>query len=673
MYYKCSIDTPTSISVTPENVQLTLKETANLKYTLEPSDAYAQITWTSSDESVVKVNTSGKITGVSEGVATITATTDNGLSASCAVVVKKVAVESLSFISQGELLSIGESKTLNYELLPANASDKSVTWSSDNTDVATVSNTGVVTAKAMGTAVITCTSNDDSSMSACCRIKVTKNAEVKSVAAGANHSLIVKSDGSLWACGWNEYGQIGDGTTTDRHTPVKIMYGVASVAAGNAHSLIIKNDGSLWACGRNDYGQLGDGTTTDKLTPVKIMDGVASVAAGVRHTLIIKNDGSLWACGRNQCGQLGDGTTTDKLIPVKIMDDVSSVAADGIHSLIVKTDGSLWACGWNAQGQLGDGTTTDRHTPIKIMDGVSSVAAGYNHSLIVKTDGSLWACGYNPYGQLGDGTTTDRHTPIKIMDDVLSVAGGDAHTLIVKTDGSLWACGYNVVGELGDGTTTDSHIPKMIMEGYSEEPPVVELSKAGYATFYDSQNSYALPQGLSASVVSSFSNNKLEFKSIADGKTSNNIVPKGTAVMLVSDNETGGLYTLTQTSDDTTYTGTNYLHGSDETTMTSSEGNDYYYKLTYGNGKHFNVFGWYWGDSNGEPFIIEEHRAWLALPKTVATRGFTADGFATGTDEIDIVDETDEIYDLQSRRIMKPNASGIYIKNGKKVLINKTK
>lgn len=713
-----------SVKLDYDKLNLNIGDSQQLTSTVSPSDATdGSCEWTSSNTNVATVTSNGYVLATGAGTATITCAANDGggAKAECTVVVNKVAIDSLSLNSQGELLSVGETKTLTYGVLPANASDKSVTWYSDNTEVATVDNLGVVTAKSMGTAVITCTSNDDNSVSVSCRIKV-RNAKVKSVVAGGEYSLILKEDGSLWACGYNHYGQLGDGTNTDRETPVKIMDGVSSVATGNSHTLILKDDGTLWTCGLKDYGQLGyytstsqstpkkimsgvssigagsfhslivktdgslwvcggnyygelgDGTTTDRSTPKKVMDGVSSVAGGYHFTLIVKTDGSLWACGRNGLGQLGDGTTIDRSTPRKIMDNVSSVAAGNGHSLIVKTDGSLWACGSNFFGPFGDGTTTGSKTPIKIMDDVFSVASKREHSLIIKTDGSLWACGYNTFGQLGDGTSTHKSmTAKKIMDGVLYVAAGDDHSLIVKTDGSLWACGSNKYGQLGDGTTITSYSPKMIMEGYSEEAPVVELSNAGYATFYDSKNSYALPKGLSASVVSSFSNNKLEFKSIADGKTSNNIVPKGTAVMLVSDNETGGLYTLTQTSDDATYTGTNYLHGSDETTMTYSEGNDYYYKLTYGNGKSFNVFGWYWGNSNGEAFMIEEHRAWLALPKTVATRGFTADGYATGTDEIDIVDETGAIYDLQSRRIMKPNASGIYIKNGKKVLINKTK
>jgi hypothetical protein len=208
----------------------------------------------------------------------------------------------------------------------------------------------------------------------------------QSVAAGFNHSLIVKTDGSLWAMGDNYYGQLGDGTTTQRNTPVQILTsGVKAVSAGGYYSLIVKTDGSLWAMGDNYYGQLGDGTTTQRNTPVQILSGgVQSVSAGGYHSLILKTDGSLWAIGDNYYGQLGDGTTTQRNAPVQILSGgVQSVAAGDWHSLILKTDGSLWAMGANYYGQLGDGTTTQCGTPKLVARNVQKIAAGWSHSLIV--------------------------------------------------------------------------------------------------------------------------------------------------------------------------------------------------------------------------------------------------------------------------------------------------
>ena len=309
--------------------------------------------------------------------------------------------------------------------------------------------------------------------------------DAAAVSAGFWHSLAIKTDGSLWAWGLNQYGYVGDGTTTMRNTPVKVMDNVISLAAGKDHSLAVKADGSVWAWGSNRYGQIGDGTTTtyesevkygagavikennDRLEPVKILDNAAYVEAGGEHSFAIKMDGSLWAWGANYYGQLGDGTNTTRSLPVKIMDDVVSVTAGEHHSLAVKKDGSVWAWGWNWGGEVGDGTKENRNTPVRIMDNVENVGTGWHCSFAVKTDNSLWAWG-NGYD--------DKLIPVKIMDNI-SFAAGEHHFLIVRTDGSLWAWGMNDWGSVGDGTTTYREEPVKIMDNVKipEKTLVLEL------------------------------------------------------------------------------------------------------------------------------------------------------------------------------------------------------
>jgi alpha-tubulin suppressor-like RCC1 family protein len=289
---------------------------------------------------------------------------------------------------------------------------------------------------------------------------------VKNMSAGGFHSLILKRDNTLWVCGYNYWGQLGDGTVTERHTPVKVMSGVQGISGGVNHSLILKTDGTLWACGANYGGQLGDGTNTDRSTPVQMASDVQSMAAGGYHSFVLKTDGTLWACGDNENGQLGDGTTTSRNRLVQVMkgvQNIQSMAAGLYHSLVLTSEGNLWACGWNGGGQLCDGTTNVKITLEQVMSGVQGIAAGGESSFIIKSDGSLWGCGRNDYGQMGVGNTSNQFTPARIMSNVKSAAPMIYHTLILKSDNTLWACGRNDYGQLGDGTWTARSLPVRVM------------------------------------------------------------------------------------------------------------------------------------------------------------------------------------------------------------------
>jgi len=313
-----------------------------------------------------------------------------------------------------------------------------------------------------------------------CRIRVTDddgNSRVdsilvvikqgKTIAAGGGHSLMIKPDGTLWACGFNDNGQIGDGTIGNKATPVMIMSNVHSISAGSAHSLILKSDGSLWACGCNTYCQLGDGTNTYKITPMQIMTSVQSVAAGGAHSLILKTDGSLWACGFNEFGQLGDSSLAGSNTPVLIMINVRTIAAGSGHSLILKTNGSLWACGLNIAGQLGNDTNSSTYRPnpipLQIMTDVKNIAAGGDFTFIIKNDNSLWACGSNYAGQLGNsknnGIYEPNPSPLQIPIEAKNISARGSHTLIQKPDNTFWACGNNMYGQLGNSTNVGTEKP----------------------------------------------------------------------------------------------------------------------------------------------------------------------------------------------------------------------
>lgn len=235
------------------------------------------------------------------------------------------------------------------------------------------------------------------------------------VAAGCDHSMVLKQDGSVWATGRNDHGQLGDGTTSPKSSFVQVVSGGATaVAAGGQHSLVLKQYGSVWSTGSNSYGQLGSNLLVDGSAVFSkvIKSGVQAVAAGALHSVVVRRDGSVWTAGQNLYGQLGDGSTTAKSTFINVIATgvltigVQAVAAGASHSMILKYDGTVWVTGNNMNGQLGDRSIDDRSNFAVVYSGVKAIAGGFGHSMLLAEDDSVLTAGWNLYGQLGDGSIT---------------------------------------------------------------------------------------------------------------------------------------------------------------------------------------------------------------------------------------------------------------------------
>jgi alpha-tubulin suppressor-like RCC1 family protein len=207
---------------------------------------------------------------------------------------------------------------------------------------------------------------------------------VKAVACGEYHTAALLTDGTVRAWGNNDCGQLGDGTTVRRATPVAVtgLSGVKAIASTKGgFTVALKTDGTVWAWGYNDYGKLGDGTTSERHAPVQAL-GLSSVqaiaASGEYHAVALLADGTVWACGRNLEGELGDGTTTERHTYVQVtgLSGVKAITCGRIHTAVVKTDGTAWTWGNNQFGQLGDGTVNGRSTPVQVtgLSGAQAVA-----------------------------------------------------------------------------------------------------------------------------------------------------------------------------------------------------------------------------------------------------------------------------------------------------------
>ncbi|WP_456047875.1 RCC1 domain-containing protein [Actinomadura harenae] len=292
---------------------------------------------------------------------------------------------------------------------------------------------------------------------------------------GDSHTLGLTSDGRVLAWGRNDVGQLGDGTSTLRTTPVFVRLPagvtVTQVAAGGDHSLALTSDGRVLAWGRNSSGQLGDGSGASRTTPV-FVDlppglSVTRVSGGSYHSLAMTSDGRVLAWGDNTFGELGNGggANSDKPVFVRTPKGVTAAAIDagrGSSSFAVASTGRLLAWGHNDSDQLGDGTAVDRGIPVwtalpEDEPGVTRVAAGFGHTLALTPDGRVLVWGTNRSGQLGPGSNDIQKTPIQndlpTGVTVTQLAAGSSHSLALTSDGRVLAWGANHSGQIGDGAT----------------------------------------------------------------------------------------------------------------------------------------------------------------------------------------------------------------------------
>ena len=299
-------------------------------------------------------------------------------------------------------------------------------------------------------------------------VQVSGLSEAVSIAAGGGHSIALRTDGTVWTWGNNFNNQLGDGTTTHRFTPVQVngLSDVVAIATGGAHNIALRSDDSMWSWGWNSGGQ-SDGIVIQRLVPMRVNDltEITAVSAGARHSLALRTDGTVWSWGNNFNGQLGDGTTIARTSPIQVsgLSDIIDIVAGTDHSLALRSDGTVWAWGSNGNGRLGDGTVMTRTSPVQVREltDIIAITAGIEHSMALRSDGTVWAWGSNWQSQLGDGTTTHRFTPVQVsaLTDIVDLAAGGSHSMALRSDGTVWSWGSNSAGQLGDGTITQRLTP----------------------------------------------------------------------------------------------------------------------------------------------------------------------------------------------------------------------
>ena len=317
------------------------------------------------------------------------------------------------------------------------------------------------------------------------------------LAAGAHHTIALRSDGTVWAWGANIRGQLGDGTNTNRGTPVRVqnLSNITAIAAGADHSLALRRDGTVWAWGINNAGQmgsgqLGDGTTTNRNTPVQVqgLTNVTAIAAGTRYSLAVRSDGTVWGWGHKHSGSNAVGIVFSSNTPVQVqgLSNITAVAGGNNHSLALRSDGTVWAWGGNISGHLGNGTTgttAEGLVPAQVLNltNVTAIAAGYWHSVALRRDGTVWAWGYNTFGQLGS-LGGDSNIPRQAqISNVTAISTGFGHVLAVSNN-RVWAWGMGISGQLGFGNVNiDRIIPAQLPS--AGDSPFLTVAAGTWSSF----------------------------------------------------------------------------------------------------------------------------------------------------------------------------------------------
>jgi len=293
------------------------------------------------------------------------------------------------------------------------------------------------------------------------------------VSAGIYHTCDVTSKGAVRCWGSNEYGQLGDNSTTNSARPVAVSglgSKVKNVSTGSTHSCALTTKGKVWCWGYNGDGQLGDNTTTNSSTPVAVagLGRVKAIDAGSLHTCAITTKGSVKCWGNNDSGQLGDNSTVSSLKPVEVYGmyvGAKAVSASDLHTCAISSKGAAKCWGYNGTGALGDNSTTNSPKPVTVFGlakGVKQISAGYSSTCAVNGKGKVLCWGFNAHGELGDNSTTNSPRPVAVFglsSGIRTVKTSIAHSCALTTKGKVKCWGYNANAQLGDNSTNTALKP----------------------------------------------------------------------------------------------------------------------------------------------------------------------------------------------------------------------
>ena len=298
----------------------------------------------------------------------------------------------------------------------------------------------------------------------------------KKIATGWIHSCAVMLDGSVRCWGANSDGQVGDGSTSDRFSPITVLgpsVGVVEIGVSDSHSCVVRSSGQLVCWGKNTDGQIGDQTTINRLSPVTadgVPLGMVAVAPGASHTCALDSLGKVWCWGGNAYGQLGDGSVTGRVTAevVSIATDIVAIDSGPYHTCALDTSGDLYCWGRNSNGELGLGVSVAAVEPAVISTFPRKIRAVATemHVCAIDTLDALYCWGQNNVGEAGECSGTSCFLPAlipQLSSGVISVSVGGMHTCDVNAQNAVSCWGANGMGQLGIGTSVDRAIPDSVV------------------------------------------------------------------------------------------------------------------------------------------------------------------------------------------------------------------